>query len=314
MLSLTLVAAGIGLLIFGGDRLVEASIDLARRARLTPAFIGLTVVAAGTSMPELFVSATAALAGSPGIALGNVIGSNIANVGLILGLCAMVAPLPVGAGIMRLDYPVLVGVSIGVPLLGLDGWLGRWDSALCVLALSVYVGVAVALARRTLPVQADSQAGAAPARSIGPMLAWLVAALVCLAVGARVLVIGAVQIAHALGVSERVVGLTIVAVGTSLPELVASAAAALKQQQELAVANIVGSNIFNLLGILGVTGLIQPLPTEAGKLNIDVPVMIGFALALLPLARDERVSRLEGALLVLLYAGYLLMLARPGSG
>lgn len=310
--SLTLVALGAALLTFGGDRLVDASVDLARRARLTPAVIGLTVVAAGTSMPELFVSATAALRGSSEIALGNVVGSNIANIGLILGLCGMVVSLPAGAGVLSFDYPVLLAVSIGVPLLGLDGRLSRPESALCVAALATYLLVSVVRARRRGEAAAAASLPPPVTRGIATLIAMLLAATLALAFGARLLVGGAVQIAETLGVSERIVGLTIVAVGTSLPELVASAAAAIKQQHEMAVSNIVGSNVFNLLGILGVTGVIRPLEFQPEILRLDIPVMLGFTLLLLPILKDTRVSRPEGLLLFLLYASYMVWLARPG--
>lgn len=312
--SLFLVAAGALLLALAGDRLVDSAVVLARKARLTPAVIGLTIVAAGTSLPELFVSATAALAGTPEIALGNVIGSNIANVGLVLGVCALVATIPVGRGILRFDYPVMLAVSLALPPICWNGILSRLEGALAVAVLIGYLAWSLALARRaagSLPA-----AGALPAAALGShswaLLLWLLAAFAGLGLGARFLVIGAVDIARALGISERVVGLTIVAVGTSLPELVASAAAALKQQHDMAVANIVGSNLFNLLGILGVTALIRPLAVDPAMLRFDIPVMIGFALLLLPMLRDLVLSRAEGGVLLACYAAYLAALARTG--
>ena len=298
---------------YAGIRLVDFAAAVAERARLTPAVIALTVVAAGTSMPELVVSFFAALRGSPDIAMGNVVGSNIANIGLILGVCAVIASIPVGRNALRFDYPFLLLASSVTWLLCRDGVLDRIESAAMLAAMGAFTAYSVRTARREF---ASAEAIATNELSRSPawrLLLGLGAALVGLSVGASILVTGAVGIAHALGVSERVVGLTIVAVGTSLPELAFSLAAALRKQQDMAVSNVIGSNIFNLMAILGLTGLAAPIPVDPGIATSDIAVMIGFTLALLPLvARGRRLSRAGGALLLVGYAGYLGWLAAAG--
>jgi cation:H+ antiporter len=309
-LDLTLVALGAALLAWAGDVLVDSSAALARRLRLTPAVVGLTVVAAGTSTPELFVSTTAALHGSPDIALANVVGSNIANVGLILGLCALIAPIPIAAPLFRAEFPVMMAASLALLGVAWSGGIGRGIGAAFLVALLAFLVWSVGMARR------DAEAGHAVSlheaverlarQPLVRLLLVIVACFLGLGFGARLLVDGAVGIARAAGVSERVIGLTLVAVGTSLPELVATAAAALKRHHEMAVMNILGSNIFNVLGILGVTALIHPLSVAPGILWPDVPAMLLLAALLYPLARwDGWLSRPDGALLLSLYWCYV---------
>jgi len=269
LLDVVLVAGGAVVLAYAGNRLVDFAVAVAEKARLTPAVIGLTIVAAGTSAPELLVSVTGALRGSPGIAMGNVVGSNVANIGLILGACALMAPIPVAGGVLRFEYPFLLLASWIALLLSRDGWLDR-RKATWTLVLGI------------------------------------LAALAGLVLGAHALVSGAVKLSRALGVSERVVGLTVVAVGTSLPELAVSLAAALRKQQEMAMANIVGSNIFNLLMILGTAGVVRPLPIEPRMISVDLWVMLGFAVLLVPLVfRRGVLTRGGGACLLAAYAGYV---------
>jgi len=313
------VLAGVALLAAAGSRMVDAAAALARRARITPAVVGLTVVAAGTSAPELFVSVTAALAGSPEIALANVVGSNIANVGLILGACALITGLPVARALLRREGPVMLAASLALLLLCLDRRLGRIEGLLFLAAMLAFLYASVRLARREAEVarEAASVEGLHErwrAASLPALLAWLVASIAGLGLGAHWLVAGATAIAQAAGMSERVIGLTLVAVGTSIPEFVASAAAALKRQPEMAVANVVGSNIFNILFILGVTATIRPLGVSRGMLGLDMPVMLGFGLLLVPLVRfDARLTRRDGLVLCAAYLGYLVLLARTGS-
>lgn len=314
-----LIAVGAVALAYSGHRLVEFAAALAQKARLTPAVIGLTIVAAGTSAPELLVSLTAALRGSPGIAMGNVVGSNIANLGLILGACALLAPIPVARGLLRFEYPFLVLSSWVVLLLCRDGWLDRLEGAFFLASMAGFVGYAVWVAREEISAAEQRAIGDTVPEQAERLSRWpvwrlllaLLLALGGLVLGARTLVAGAVGLAQAMGLSERVVGLTIVAIGTSLPELVVSLVAALKKQQEMAVANIVGSNVFNLLMILGFTGLVRPLGIDPRTVSVDLWVLMGMTVLLLPLvARQRKLSRRGGACLLAAYAGYMLWLAR----
>jgi cation:H+ antiporter len=318
MIDLLLVAIGAVALAFSGDRLVEFAAGIAEKARLTPAVIGLTIVAAGTSAPELVVSVTGALQDSPGIAMGNVVGSNIANVGLVLAVCAIIAPVPVAASVLRFEYPFLVLASWVTLLLSRDGWLDRLEGGFFLASMAGFTAYAVWVARRQVSgrdaaVVSESVPERAETLRVKPV--WVLAlgvlaSLAGLVLGAQALVGGAVGIARSLGVSERVVGLTVVAVGTSLPELAVSLAAALKRQQELAVANIVGSNVFNLLMILGVAGMARPLPVDQGMTSVDLWVMLAFTVALLPLVFERRaLGRAGGVFLAAGYAGYVAWLA-----
>jgi cation:H+ antiporter len=318
LLDVGLLAVGALLLAYAGHRLVDFAAALAEKARLTPAVIGLTVVAAGTSAPELAVSVSGALRGSADIALGNVVGSNIANIGLILGGCAAVAAIPIARGVLRFEYPFLLLASWIVLLLSRDGRLDRLESSFFLASMAAFTGYAVWVARREISAIERQRVGETiprHAESLSRQPAWRLllgtsAALLGLVVGGDLLVRGAVGMAHSLGVSERVVGLTVVAIGTSLPELAVSLAAALKRQQEMAVANVVGSNVFNLLMILGVAGLVRPLTVDPRIASVDLWVMMGFTVLLLPLVlRRQTLSRAGGVCLLSCYLGYLAWLA-----
>jgi cation:H+ antiporter len=314
LLDLAFLAAGAFVVAYAGSRLVDFAAAIAEKARLTPAVIGLTIVAAGTSTPELVVSLTAALQGSPAIAIGNVVGSNIANIGLILGVCALITAVPVARGVLRFEYPFLLLASWMSLLLCRDGLLDRLESGFFLGSMIAFTLYSVWVARQEISaaerkVVAEVVPDRAERLSRRPtwgLLLGVVAALLGLGVGAKVLVAGAIGIAQALGMSERVVGLTVVALGTSLPELAFSIAAALRRQQEMAVANIVGSNIFNLLMILGATGLARPIPVDQGTVAVDMWVMMGVTLLLLPLVfRGRTLSRSGGAALLASYLGYM---------
>jgi cation:H+ antiporter len=316
--DILLIVVGAGALAYAGNRLVDFAAALAQKARLTPAVIGLTVVAAGTSAPELAVSLTGALHGSPGIALGNIVGSNIANIGLILGACAVLAPIPVAPGVLRFEYPFLVLASWIMLLLSRDGRIDRLEAGFFLASMIGFTAYAVWVARREITgVEKRAVAGAVPeqAARLSRWPTWKLGlgiggTLSGLIVGGQALVSGAVGVAHVLGVSERVVGLTVVAIGTSLPELAVSLAAALKKQQEMAVANVVGSNVFNLLMILGVTGLARPLLVDPRIVSVDLWVMMGFTVLLLPLVfRRRTLTRGAGAFLLSAYASYVAWLA-----
>ncbi len=318
LLDVLLLIGGAVVLAYSGSRLVDLAVAVAEKARLTPAVIGLTVVAAGTSAPELVVSVMGAVRDSPGIAIGNVVGSNIANIGLILGGCALIAPIPVARGVLQFEYPFLVLASWIALLLSRDGRLDRLEGAFFLASMAGFTAYAVWVARREITAAEKSRLSEAMPERAEPLRrrpAWalalaILAALVGLVLGAQALVAGAVSMAHALGVSERVVGLTVVSIGTSLPELAVSLAAALRRQQEMAVANVVGSNIFNLLMILGVAGLAHPLRIDTRMISVDLWVMMAFTVLLFPLVvRRGLLTRSGGAGLLTAYAGYLAWLA-----
>ncbi|CUX79471.1 MAG: cation:H+ antiporter [Roseibaca calidilacus] len=296
-----LVCLGLLALLLGGEGLVRGAVAIAHRFAMPPLLIGLTVVGFGTSMPELLVSADAAWRGVPDIAIGNVVGSNIGNILLILGVTALVWPVHVAGRSVRRDLAVMVLAAIAlVPLFWLAE-VGRLAGAALFLGLIAYLVWAY-----LNPQGAALDTEHTPAQPLWQALGWLVAGLCALMLGARLLVDGAVSIAHALGLSEAFIGLTIVAVGTSLPELATSVMAARRKQSAIAIGNIVGSNIFNVLGILGITALIAPIPVADRFLRFDLPVMIAASVVLaLMLLMREGLGRRAGAVLLLAYAGFV---------
>ena len=311
LVSVLSIAGGLMILTAGADALVRGSSSLARRVGLSPLVIGLTVVAIGTSLPELLVSLGAALRGSGDVALGNVIGSNISNVGLILGTAALVRAIGVQAQIIRIDAPILVVCSLVLAGMTIDGQLGRIDGVLLVTGIIAYVPFSVWAARKEESgVQDEFDEGLPQKHGWLADVGFLVGGLVGLLVGAHFLVEGAVYVAGTFGVSQLVIGLTIVAVGTSLPELATSLTAALRGEGDIAIGNAIGSSIFNILAILGVTVTVQPLST-AQVSYVDLAVMTGLALAVIPLMRTGfSLSRREGAFLLaayLTYVGYLVV-------
>ena len=305
-MSALLIVSGLVGLFVGGELLVRFASQLAQRLGISSLVVGLTVVAFGTSAPELAASLTAALRGSPDIALGNVIGSNTANIGLILGLSALVTPLVSGARFLRRELPfmVLTGAAL-LPLL-LDGRLGRLEGVGLLVVLTLYLLVLFRTGEAPLPEPLVEAAEPKPSGPLWLSLLGITGGLVLLVGGAQALVAGAVTVATALGVPQTVIGLTLVAVGTSLPELVSSLVAASKGEGDLALGNIVGSNIFNVLAILGVSSLVQPLATPFASLGTDLWIMLGFTLlAVLFLATRLVLNRWEGGLLLGLYVGYI---------
>ena len=284
------------------DTLVRGSVDIARRMAIPPLLIGLTVVGFGTSTPELLVSVDAALRGVPDIALGNVIGSNIANVLLIVGLSALVWPIRVLGDTLRRDTTVMILASLLLVPVFAMGQVGRQAGLILVAGLIAYLVLAYRQAGRAAP----EEEGAKPPATLVVSLLWVVGGLIALMVGARFLVDGAVSIARDFGVSEAFIGLTIVAVGTSLPELATSLIAALRKQSEIAIGNIIGSNIFNILGILGVTALITPIPVAARFLRLDLPVVIAASVLLTALLLlRPTIGRWVGVLMLIAYAAYV---------
>ena len=331
MSLLTVVAFVVGVvaLVAGAEWLVRGAARLAARTGLSPIVIGLTVVAFGTSAPELAVSLGAALGGESDIALGNVVGSNIANVLLVLGLSAVAGGgLYVAQRIVRIDVPIMIAVSAAVLLLGLDGALGRVDGAVLTVALLVYVTWLVVASRREATSTADEDHDDIPdaveladeyaeglsAEVLRPEPVWrdlllLVAGLGLLVIGAQALVGAATDIATALGVSELVIGLTVVAVGTSLPEIATSVIAAARGQRDLAVGNAIGSNLFNLMAVLGISSIITPIGVSDGALAFDLPFMLAVAVACLPMFVNGFVlKRWEGAVFLGYYVAYLVWL------
>jgi cation:H+ antiporter len=300
-----LLALGLVLLVGGGDLLVRGSSRLALAAGLTPLVVGLTVVAYGTSAPELAVSLGAALVGSSELGVGNVVGSNIFNVLFILGLTAMVAPLRVEGHLVRRDVPILIGVTLLAVLLALDGGIGRAEGIL-LLALGLLYSALALAAGRIVESERDDGAETARRGSVVPSLLLVGAGIGLLVLGSRWVVAGASAIAGALGVSDLVVGLTVVAAGTSLPEVAASVIAGLKGERDIAVGNIIGSNIFNLVFVLGGAAAAAPgqLAVSASALRFDLPVMLAVALCLPIFLRDRLVERWEGAVLFGYYWAY----------
>ena len=302
-------AAGLVLLVFGADLLVRGASRLSLSLGISPLVVGLTVVAFGTSAPELAVSLQGAVSGQGDIAVGNVVGSNIFNVLFILGLSALITPLVVHRQLVRKEVPIMIGVSVLALLLSLDGALGLLDGLLLTGLLVVYVVVLYVQSRRT---PAEEPGEELPEG--GPWLdrTWvqlllIVAGLALLVLGSRWLVAAAIAFAQKLGISELVVGLTIVAAGTSLPEVATSVMAAMKGQRDIAVGNVVGSNIFNILAVLGLTALVAPgdVPVAASALRFDIPIMIAVAVACLPVMfNGYRIERWEGGFFFLFYVAY----------
>ncbi len=320
MLSSSLaVLAGFGLLIWGADRFVLGAAALARNLGVSSLLIGLTIVGFGTSAPEMLVSGTAALDGSPALAVGNAIGSNIANIALILGITTLVVPLTLHSQSLKREYPLLLAASLLATGLLLDGEISRTDGIVLTAALvvAVVLVVRIGLARGPADPLAEEFAAEIPAhmptvKAVGLFLLGLAVLLA----GSKLLVWGAVDIALALGVSEMIVGLTIVAVGTSLPEMAASIASALKNEHDIAIGNVIGSNIYNLLGVLALPGLLAPTVVDPEVVSRDLPTMLALTLALPLLALLGRncLQRWAGALLTGSFVAYLAWVALDALG
>jgi cation:H+ antiporter len=325
LLDVGRIVAGLALLVLGGELLVRGASALARRVGISSLVVGLTVVSAATSAPELAVTVGAVLRDEPGLAVGNVVGSNIVNVLLILGLSALVVPLAVKQRLVRFDLPWMVVLSIGLLLVSLDGRIGAVDGVVLLTAVVLHTVLTVVIGRRGAPVPAAAPSGdrgagggtggaedagteeEPPPASVPRSVLLVVLGIALLVAGATLLVEGAVSIATSLGVSSLVVGLTVVAVGTSLPELATSVIAVRRGERDLAVGNVVGSNIFNIGVVLGLPALISPggIPVSGAAVALDIPVMLAAAVALLPIAfTGFAVARWEGALFVALYAAY----------
>lgn len=320
LLSIGLILLGLSLLVAGGELLLRGAVGIATLARLTPAVIGLTVVAAGTSVPELAVSGVAAARGSTDIAVANVVGSNIFNIAVILGLCAVIRPLAITGNTAKLEYPVLALVTLLCLVIVQDGEVNRLDAALCVAIYFAFTAYLVSLVREQLTRQESREIRAEVQElnpndrpRLAPSAAYLVAGIALLAGGAEFTVRGASDLAKLLGWSDRLIGLTIVSAGTGLPEVVASLVSLYRGRADIAIGNVIGSNLFNILGVLGICGLLAPLPVPPGLIASDCWWMLGITLALFPIMYTGlRISRWEGVLLLAAYGAYLaLLLAAP---
>lgn len=316
-MTLILFGIGFGLLILGAELLVRGGSRLAIRAGVSPLVIGLTIVAYGTSTPELAVNVQASMAGRPDLALGNVVGSNILNVLLILGVAAVLAPLAISPHVLRRDLPIMIGVSVLLLPLAMDGHIGRVDGLLMTGAVVLYTLTSIRAGRRQHLEAQGTHEGQGPVAfrlpSIWGHVLSVLCGLVLLVVGTRWIVDGAVFVAQSLGLSELVIGLTVVAAGTSLPELTTSALATARGERDIAIGNIVGSNIYNILAILGISSLIHPIPVTQSVLWFDLPVMIATALVCLPLFLTGRaLSRGEGLLFLGYYVAYTVYLILDG--
>ena len=312
-LAVLAIIGGFALLVWSADRFVEGAAATAQHAGMPSLLIGMVVVGFGTSAPEMVVSAMAALDGKPDIALGNALGSNIANTGLILGITALIAPIAVHSKIVRRELPLLLTIGVLAGVLLWDNALTRIESLLLLAFFFGLIGWSIfaALGSRDDVLATEmEQELAARSMPLGRALFWLAAGLILLIVSSRILVWGAVDIAQALGVSDLIIGLTIIALGTSLPELAASVIAARKGEHDIAIGNVVGSNMFNLLAVIGIAGVIAPMQSVAAEvLSRDWPTMMAMTIALFVMAYGfrgaGRINRVEGLLLLASYLAYI---------
>ncbi|MCP1726080.1 cation:H+ antiporter [Natronospira proteinivora] len=311
LLFLLAIVGGFALTIWAADRFVEGAAATARSLGITPLVIGLTVMAIGTSAPEIAASALAALQGHPGLGVGNAVGSNIANIGLILGVTALIRPLTLTSSTLRRELPLLVLVTFLCVLFLANGQLERTEALLMFLLMVLALIWTVKIARNPEaddPMVTDLSAQVPQAERLGSALGQLALGLVVLLGAAQLLVWGAVGLAEAFGVSDLVIGLTIVAIGTSLPELATCIAAVLKRHYDLVLGNVLGSNLFNLLVVLPIPGLLAPGPLPDGVMSRDIPVMLGLTLLVVILARGfgghRRITRMAGLTLLLMFIAY----------
>ncbi len=315
LMAIGAIIAGLVLLVWSADKFVEGSATTASHFGMPPLLIGMVVVGFGTSAPEMAVSALAASQGNPGLALGNAYGSNITNIALILGITALLAPIAVHSQVMRKELPMLILVTVFAGWQLWDGELSRLDAVglivvfAALLGWSIYQGIKQPGDAMANDMTDELKAHAMPMRRA---ILWLVIGLLLLIVSSRILVWGAVDLATAFGISDLVIGLTIVAIGTSLPELASSIIAARKGEHDLALGNILGSNLFNTLAVVSIAGLIAPMSVAPEVLSRDFPIMAALTLVLFAMGygfrRPGRINRLEGAALLLAFVGYTVYL------
>lgn len=319
ILPIVALVAGIAILVWSADKFVDGAVGVAEFCGMSTLLIGMVVVGFGTSAPEMVVSALSALQGNPELALGNAYGSNIANIALILGFTALITPLVVKRSVIKKDLPVLIGVTALAILLVVDGSVSLLNGLTFLAVFFAVMGYNIYSEMKKGKTagadKADSDPSAAPAEksSLGKSIFWLLLGLILLVVSSKMLVWGAVEIARSLGMSDLLIGLTIVAIGTSLPELASSIAAARKGEDDLAVGNIIGSNLFNTLMVVGIAATLDPMESvESAMITRDMPLMAVLTLSLLVLGfrrkGDGRINRIAGGVLLAVYIGYLALL------
>jgi cation:H+ antiporter len=306
-----LIIAGFALLLFGGESVVRGSVALAQRLGVSPLIVGLTIVGFGTSLPEMVVSVNAALVGSPGLAVGNVVGSNIANILLILGVAAVIAPIAVHPGAVKRDLLGMSAATLVYVGLGMSGQIVFWQGVLMLIALMSYIGFTVWHDNKSNDEAAEmhrdeaAEMGEIPLRTVS-IAGIIIVGLFAVVVGAEWLVTGATTLATEFGVSEEVIGLTVVAIGTSLPELATSIVAAYRGHSDVCVGNVLGSNLFNLFGITGVTALFAPLPFSDKIVSFDLWILLAATAIIIPfMLTGRRISRPEGIVLLILYVSFI---------
>jgi len=313
--NIAAIIVGFLLVIWSADTFITGAAATARNLNVSPLIIGLTIVGFGTSAPEMLIAIIAAADASPGLAVGNAIGSNITNITLVLGVSALIVPLHVHSGILRKELPLLLAAMLLMLLVIQDNHLGRTDGLILltsVLLLMWWVIRQALINRSEDPMYAEYEQELPKPMSTRLALVWLVIGLILLIISSRILVWGAIQIATELGVSDLLIGLTIIAIGTSLPELAAAIAGALKNEHDITIGNVVGSNMFNTLAVMGIPGLIYPSTLDAGVLQRDVPVVFILTIALVIMAfgfkGQGRINRIEGAILFSCFVGYQVLL------
>ncbi|HHW7506675.1 TPA: calcium/sodium antiporter [Mannheimia haemolytica] len=314
-LAVAAIIGGLIILVWSADRFVEGAASTARHFGMTPLLIGIVVIGFGTSAPEMIVSASSALSGSPGIALGNAYGSNITNIALILGLTAIIKPLSVNSDVLKKELPILMAVTLLSAYLVYDANVTQLDAIILLAVFFVYMAWTIITAMKSkndaLSLDVDAELTNSAEMGLGKSILWLIIGLVLLVISSQFLVWGAVEVAKFFGVSDLVIGLTIVAVGTSLPELASSIAAARKGEVDLALGNIIGSNLFNTLAVVGIAGAIEPMQVSTEVFSRDVLIMSAltfllfiFGINLYRRTEGGRINRLEGLLLFAAYVGY----------
>lgn len=312
LLAYIAVLVGLALLIWSAEKFIDGAAATSRWLGLSPLLIGMLVIGFGTSAPEMTVSVLAAMQGNPGLAVGNAYGSNIANIGLVLGFVALIAPLAVHSDVIRKEMPLLVAVMLLTGFMLFDGWISRWEAVVLLVALVLFIGVSIVRSRG----QADDPLVDEVAQSLdskpmtrGKALIWTLVGLVLLIVSSRLLVWGAVEIAVGFGVSDLIIGLTVVAIGTSLPELASSISALRRKEHDMVLGNVVGSNLFNSLAVVGLAGVIHPIEAGREVLVRDWSVMTCMTLLMVLFAfswrgRPRRINRVEGGILLALFLAY----------
>ena len=309
MSSLILII-GLATLIIGGEFLVKGAVGIAKKAHISSLVIGMTVISFGTSAPELIVSLNAALSGNPEIAIGNVVGSNIANIALVLGITVLIFPIIVDRNSKIVDWPMMMGASFLFYLFAYDQIITTWEGAILFGMLVVFTVLLITNSRKTTKREkaalADPLIDELPSMNMYLASLYVILGLVGLFFGAKWLVSGAIDIAKELGMSKTVIGVTVVAFGTSVPELVTSAVAAFRKETDISIGNLIGSNIFNIMAVIGLTAIVKPIPVEAAILNNDMIWMLCIAVALLPLMIiGKKLGRLKGIMLFGTYIAYI---------